>query len=68
MEDIRCELYFLLSVKHAIIFEHTCFVACGCSALAVLPSCDQLTGTCDCLEGAIGDKCDDCAFGFTGKV
>ena len=38
-------------------------VACGCSALAVLSSCDQLTGTCDCQEGAIRDKCDDSAFG-----
>ena len=31
-------------------------------------SCDQVTGSCDCQEGAVGEKCDDCAFGFTGKT
>ncbi len=42
-------------------------LACNCSALSVSPSCDPLSGVCQCQEGAIGDECDDCAFGFMGK-
>lgn len=42
------------------------FSACGCSGLAVSMECDAETGRCVCEEGAIGPKCDDCAFGFTG--
>lgn len=29
--------------------------------------CDIITGQCSCQEGAIGFKCDDCAFGFFGN-
>ena len=45
------------------IYSHT---ACQCSPLAVSSECDLVTGACQCVEGAIGLKCDDCAFGFTG--
>jgi len=40
--------------------------ACGCSSLALSDQCDQVIGSCDCQPGAVGTKCDDCAFGFTG--
>ena len=42
-------------------------LACNCSALAISNECDLLTGRCQCEEGAIGLKCDDCAFGFIGN-
>ena len=29
--------------------------------------CDIITGQCSCQEGAIGFKCNDCAFGFVGN-
>ena len=41
-------------------------LACNCSNLAVSAECDRVTGRCQCQPGAIGLKCDDCAFGFTG--
>ena len=42
-------------------------IVCGCSELSVSEECDVISGECQCQEGAIGIKCDDCALGFTGK-
>ena len=52
-----------------IIIDYSLFVfsACNCSALAVSEECDQLTGACDCQDGAQGLKCDDCSYGYIGK-
>ena len=41
-------------------------IECGCSELSASEECDIVTGQCQCEEGAVGTKCDDCAFGFTG--
>lgn len=43
------------------------FPACGCSELSLSSECDAVAGRCQCQEGAIGLKCDKCAFGFTGQ-
>ena len=40
---------------------------CNCSPLAMSNECDLITGRCQCMDGAIGLKCNDCAFGFTGE-
>uniref|UniRef100_A0A1I7XAX0 Agrin-like n=1 Tax=Heterorhabditis bacteriophora TaxID=37862 RepID=A0A1I7XAX0_HETBA len=34
---------------------------CGCSAFgSTRADCEQSTGRCECLRGAVGDKCDKC--------
>lgn len=43
------------------------YTACGCSELSVSGECDIVSGQCQCQEGAIGLKCDDCAFGYFGN-
>ena len=43
------------------------YAACGCSNLSMSDSCHAETGACECQVGAVGLKCDDCAFGFTGQ-
>jgi len=40
--------------------------ACNCSSLAISEECDIVTGMCRCQPGAIGLRCNDCAFGFFG--
>lgn len=42
------------------------FPACGCSIGSVSEECDQVTGVCQCLDGAIGDKCDGCGPEYEG--
>ena len=50
-----------------ILIHYDCLsIACNCSELAVDESCDAVTGQCQCQEGAIGLKCDDCDFGYSG--
>ena len=44
------------------------FTACNCSELSISEECDAVTGQCQCQEGAIGIKCDDCAFGYFGEL
>ena len=46
---------------------HLLSTACNCSDLSVSGECDIVSGQCQCQAGAIGLKCDDCAFGFFGK-
>ena len=40
--------------------------ACGCSVGSASEECDQVTGACQCLDGAIGDKCDGCGPEYEG--
>lgn len=40
--------------------------ACGCSIGSASEECDQVTGACQCLDGAIGDKCDGCGPEYEG--
>lgn len=40
---------------------------CDCNPLgSEMAQCDRLTGACECLQGAAGRRCDQCARGFTG--
>ena len=41
--------------------------ACDCSELSLSEECDIVSGQCQCQEGAMGLKCNDCAFGFFGN-
>ena len=54
----------MIYVFYSLVLPYT--TECGCSALSVSEECDSVSGQCQCQEGAVGTKCDDCAFGFTG--
>ena len=41
-------------------------IACNCGELSHSMQCDE-NGWCPCQAGGIGDKCNECAFGFIGK-
>ena len=42
-------------------------VECECNAKIMSPICND-TGYCDCVEGAIGMKCDQCSSGYIGEL
>jgi len=42
-------------------------VDCGCSEATVTPQCNE-DGTCMCIEGAVGEKCDECGFEYSGEL
>ena len=57
-------LYFELSFS---IFPF--LAACDCNlAGSVSLQCDRDTGKCQCKQGMIGDKCDQCAQDTSGKM
>lgn len=57
---------FIVLNKHCIIFAHT---ACNCNREgSETMQCNHQTGQCQCREGIGGEKCDECARGFTGQA
>ena len=61
-------VYTLLALTPPLFLHlHLSYTACGCSELSVSGECDIVSGQCQCQEGAIGLKCDDCAFGYFGN-
>ena len=40
---------------------------CGCSAASVTQQCNE-NGTCMCIEGAVGEKCSECGFEYSGML
>lgn len=61
---VQSVLYFELSFS---IFPF--LAACDCNlAGSVSLQCDRDTGKCQCKQGMIGDKCDQCAQDASGKM
>lgn len=53
-----------VSSKSPRIFIISNISACGCSAFGSARSdCEQTTGKCECRNGALGDKCNQCPSG-----
>ena len=50
-------------------FSSPFFPACNCSLPgAVSTQCNKSSGSCVCSKGIAGEKCDQCARGFTGRA
>lgn len=62
-----CHLPFQSNFLFTPFPPHLSSTACNCSDLSVSGECDIVSGQCQCQAGAIGLKCDDCAFGFFGE-
>ena len=57
----------ITAAKGNIAYSLLLFPACGCSNGSVSEECDQVTGVCQCLDGAIGDKCNGCGPEYEGE-
>ncbi|XP_053782326.1 laminin subunit alpha-5 isoform X2 [Desmodus rotundus] len=65
---VNCELClpgFYRSPDHPLDSPHTCR-RCDCQSEFMDGTCEDLTGRCYCRRNFTGDRCEECAAGFTG--
>lgn len=57
--------YIVPMQEHVMLTIDLFIVDCGCSEAVISPQCNE-NGVCMCIEGAIGEKCDECGFEYSG--
>lgn len=54
---------------HIYMIRHFLLIACDCNSWGSQTlQCDRVNGSCVCITGVGGHKCDTCARGFIGNA
>lgn len=62
----HCRLGYFRNASAELDDENVC-IECNCNQLGSLHARCNDTGFCQCRDGTVGQKCDDCLSGYTWK-